>query len=110
MKTDSVVRARTPTMTTTTTGAHVTVGVQELVSTFVITRTEATPNTMPRPIPVTLTVIACQPVMDSSCLVVAPTRLSSRSESRRPTVAMTRVLTRVTAARIAIMAIRRLFA
>jgi hypothetical protein len=40
MKTDSVVRARTPTMTTTT-GAHVTVGVQEPVSTFVITRTEA---------------------------------------------------------------------
>jgi hypothetical protein len=109
MKTDSVVRARTPTMTTTT-GAHVTVGVQEPVSTFVITRTEAAPNTMPRPIPVTLTVIACQPVMDSSCLVVAPTRLSSRSESRRPTVAMTRVLTRATAARIAIMAIRRLFA
>jgi hypothetical protein len=109
MKTDSVVRARTPTMTTTT-GAHVTVGVQGPVSTFVITRTEAALNTMPRPIPVTLTVIACQPVMDSSCLVVAPTRLSSRSESRRPTVAMTRVLTRGTAARIAIMAIRRLFA
>jgi hypothetical protein len=41
MKTDSVVRARTPTMTTTTTGAHVTVGVQEPVSTFVLTRTEA---------------------------------------------------------------------
>ena len=40
MKTDSVVRARTPTMTTAT-GAHVTVGVQEPVSTFVITRTEA---------------------------------------------------------------------
>jgi hypothetical protein len=47
-----------------TTGGHVTLGVQGLVSTFVITRTDAAPNTMPRPIPVTLSVNACQPVVD----------------------------------------------
>jgi hypothetical protein len=46
MKTDSVVRARTPTMMITT-GGHVTSGVQELVSTFVIRRTDAAPNELP---------------------------------------------------------------